>query len=66
LSTLQDAVETEEREDLWKTPLIFDLNRILLRGQQKLMIEDKLVHNVNIGRLRVDVVDFIEDQIVYL
>ena len=30
------------------------------------MIEDKLVHNVNIDRLRVDVVDFIEDQIVYL
>ena len=30
------------------------------------MIEDKLVHNVNIDRLRVDVVGFIEDQIVYL
>jgi hypothetical protein len=31
LSSLEDAVETEEREDLWKVPLIFELNRILCR-----------------------------------
>ena len=61
LRCLQDAVETEEGQDLWK-PIILELNR---RGQHQFVIEDKLVHNVDIDRFRVDVMYFIEDQEIY-
>jgi hypothetical protein len=63
---LEYAFKAEDGEDLRKSLLLFKLIRFVLRGQHQFVVEDKLVHDVDIVRFCVDVLNFIENQVVHL